>query len=149
MSRRRRWKPPNDPTAPARQVWAALFPGHPWPTGWRVRWVGFMRGASGLCCYGTRRILLNHSDAKRTASKDGPVATLLHEFVHLRTGGRVNLRHGREFAALENNLRERLGLPPLVPVRESETIHWIGGRTTTRSRTRYQLPTEQLAPAGP
>lgn len=109
--RRRRWKAPNNPTPQARQVWVALFPKEPWPSGWRVKWAGFMRGAAGLTIYGERRILLSYADAKaKTAEAKGwgAVDTLLHEFVHLRCGHQ--LRHGREFRALENGLRIRLGL---------------------------------------
>jgi hypothetical protein len=82
---RARWTPPNNPTAPAKQVWRALFPGEPWPEGWRVRWVGFMRGASGFCSYAEREIRLSHGDFNGSRGK--PVlATLIHEFVHLRSG---------------------------------------------------------------
>lgn len=116
----RRWKQPNDPTGPARQVWAALFPGEPWPTGWKVRWAGFMRGAAGLCIYGEKRILLSYGDARRESRlqaeaeregrirrEHGPVNTLIHEFVHVRCRG---LRHGQEFRFLERELCSRIGL---------------------------------------
>jgi hypothetical protein len=103
-----RWTPPNNPTKPARQIWAALFPGHPWPARWRVEWAGFMRGASGLCIYRERRILLSYGDFKRPRpGKRGPVETLIHEFVHVRCRG---LRHGAEFRRIENSLRARMGL---------------------------------------
>ena len=106
MSRhRRKWRAPNNPTRPARQVWAALFPGHPWPTGWRVEWAGFMRGAAGLTIYSRRLILLNYADARRFRN---PVNVLLHEFVHLRCG--PELRHGREFARLVREFHDRLSL---------------------------------------
>lgn len=130
--RRRKWRAPNDPTGPARQLWAALFPGHPWPKGWRVQWAGFMRGALGLTIYQERRVLLSWGDfngpalitsrTRRlvTASDLTPRAvtsprpqvldTMLHEFVHMRAGH--TLRHGAEFRRLENGLRERLGLAP-------------------------------------
>lgn len=108
MSRRRKWRAPNNPTGPARQIWAAIFPKEPWPKGWRVQWAGFMRGAAGLCIYDERRIVLSYGDFRRES--DGAVATLLHEFVHLRCG--PSLRHGQEFRALEENLRVRLGLGP-------------------------------------
>lgn len=106
-----KWKSPNSPTGPARQIWAALFPGETWPKGWRVEWVGFMRGAAGLTIYTERRVLLSYGDAKaRNAEMKGwgAVDTLLHEFVHMRCG--KSLRHGKEFMALENGLRIRLGL---------------------------------------
>ncbi len=114
MARRRRWKAPNNPTVQARQVWAALFPGHPWPKGWRVQWAGFMRGAMGLTIYSERRILLSYGDAR----KGDVVGTLCHEFVHMRSG--PSLRHGREFRALENGLRERIGLSTMVEARARE-----------------------------
>ena len=104
--KRRRWKAPNNPTTPARQVWRALWPGEPWPKGWRVVWVGFMRGASGLCDYSTQRILLNHSDGRW-----GPVLrTLVHEMIHVRHKG---LRHGKDFRRIEDSLCLRLGIPPI------------------------------------
>ena len=108
MARRRKWRAPNNPTAPAKQVWAALFPGEPWPRGWRVEWAGFMRGALGLCVYGERRILLSWGDfARPRKDGKGPVETLAHEFVHVRC---PDLRHGKEFASLEAELHRRLGL---------------------------------------
>lgn len=67
MKRRRKWKAPNNPTVQARQIWRAVY-GEPWPKGWKVRWVGFMRGASGLTNYGRREILLNYGDAKAKPS---------------------------------------------------------------------------------
>lgn len=103
---RRRWKAPNDPTPQAKAVWAALFPREDWPKGWKVQWVGFMRGACGLTIYSERRVLLSWGDRKRR----GPVDTLLHEFVHMRAGH--DLRHGEEFRSLLNNFRDRLGLDP-------------------------------------
>jgi len=109
--RRRRWRAPNNPTAPARQVWSALFPREPWPKGWRVVWVGFMRGAAGLTIYSERRVALSWGDARaRTAEARqwGAVDTLIHEFVHMRCGH--GLRHGREFTRLENALRAKLGM---------------------------------------
>jgi len=36
------------------------------------------------------------------------VGTLCHEFVHVRCG--PSLRHGREFSALVNGLRAKIGL---------------------------------------
>lgn len=124
----RRWRPPNNPTPQARQVWGALFPGHPWHKGWSVQWVGFMRGALGLTLYTRKRILLSYGDhagpvivTRRQVHDSGlvsyfkaprslPVETLLHEFVHVRCPG---LRHGREFRSLVNALRERLGFEPV------------------------------------
>jgi hypothetical protein len=102
--RKRKWKGPNNPTAPSRQVWAALFPGEAWPRGWRVQWVGFMRGARGLTVYSERRVLLSYGDAR----KGDVVGTLCHEFVHMRCG--YSLRHGNEFKQLENDLRRRISL---------------------------------------
>lgn len=62
--RKRKWRPPNNPTGPAKQVYRAIY-GEPLPKGWRVEWAGFMRNASGLCIYGERRILLNYADFKK------------------------------------------------------------------------------------
>jgi hypothetical protein len=108
----RRWRPPNNPTLQARLVWAALFPRESWPKGWRVEWVGFMRGALGLTLWSERRILLSYGDAVR---RGYPVSTLIHEFVHVRAGRRF--RHGKEFKTLEHEFRSRLGLGP----RDEET----------------------------
>jgi hypothetical protein len=47
-ARHRRWRAPNDPTRPAKQIWAHLYPDQPWPMGWEVKWAGFIRGATGL-----------------------------------------------------------------------------------------------------
>lgn len=60
---RKKWRPPNDPMPQAKLIWQAVY-AEPWPKGWRVEWVGFMRGASGLCRYGVKRILLSYGDAK-------------------------------------------------------------------------------------
>lgn len=95
MKRRRRWAAPNNPTPQAKQVWAALFT-DPWPTGWKVQWVGFMRGARGLCVYAERRVLLGWGDFPKKSGR--PVETLVHEFVHMRCG--PGLRHGKEFDGL-------------------------------------------------
>jgi hypothetical protein len=99
------WRGPNDPTAAAKQLWRAVYPGEPWPKGWRVRWVGFMRGTLGLACSGAREILLSHGDA---AGKRGHVVeVLIHEFIHARGVA----RHGPEFTRLVNRALSRLGLP--------------------------------------
>lgn len=63
MKRRKRWKAPNNPTVQAKQLWRAIY-GDPWPKGWKVKWVGFMRGASGLTRYGSKDVLLSYGDAK-------------------------------------------------------------------------------------
>jgi hypothetical protein len=66
MRRRRRWAAPVlcNPTAQAKQIWRYVY-GEPWPTGWKVKWVGFMRGAAGLCQHSRKRILLSYGDAVR------------------------------------------------------------------------------------
>lgn len=118
-TRRKRWskgRRPKDPQAAARQVWIAAYPGEPWPRGWHVQWVGFMRGALGLCLWDERRILLSWADANRNRDGYGVLGTLLHEFVHVRC---PDLRHGPEFCALENAARVRVGLP--------EKTHWRRG----------------------
>jgi hypothetical protein len=110
--RRRKWRAPNDPTLAARQVWATVFPGEPWPKGWRVSWAGFMRGCDGLTLWRERRIVLSYADhagrviTRSGRRKAGAVETLLHEFVHVRS---PRLRHGVEFKRLANGLRRRLG----------------------------------------
>lgn len=124
--RRRRWQAPNNPTPQAKAVWAALYPREPWPSGWRVEWVGFMRGALGLTVYREKRILLSWGDARRKSNEKGPVGTLLHEFVHVRN---KRLRHGEEFRRIENSMRARLGLDPLPKPAPGPARH----------RHRYQL----------
>jgi hypothetical protein len=143
--RARKWKAPNNPTPPSRQIWGALFPGHPWPKGWRVQWVGFMNGALGLCDYSTRRILLSYGDAVQStkAGKEGPVEALLHEIVHMR-GAR---KHGTEFLARVNALRERLGFERLTrgswqaPVRtpEEEIRHLARQVKLRAARAQYTV----------
>jgi|SRR5262245_37330508 len=112
--RRRRWRAPNNPTGPAKQVWEACFPGHRWPSGWRVKWAGFMRGALGLTIFDSREILLSYADARRMTKPNpahgqarGVVAVLIHEFVHVRS---PKLRHGAEFRAIETRILTSLGL---------------------------------------
>lgn len=112
MRRRKKWQPPNNPTSAAKQVWRHLFPEEPWPSKWQVEWAGFMRGALGLTLYRRRTILLSYADAKRgTAVRwegvPGAVATLVHEFVHVRC---PKMRHGGEFRRIERSLLARIGL---------------------------------------
>ena len=114
--RRRRWQAPNDPTRASRQVWAALFPGDPWPPGWRVEWAGFTRGCYGLTVWSRKMIVLSHGDhsgrplTRGGRRRPGAVETLLHELVHVRC---PKLRHGVEFNRLVNALRVRLGFDPV------------------------------------
>jgi len=79
--RRRKWKAPNNPTIPAKQIWRAIYD-EPWPKGWRVEWAGFMRGALGLTLWSERRILLSYSDLARVGKpkrvKRGTVMTRSH-----------------------------------------------------------------------
>ena len=108
MARRKKWKAPNNPTAAAKQVWAAVYPHEPWPKGWTVAWAGFMRNAAGLAIYGEKRILLSYADAKKPHPEWGAVRTLVHEFIHARCG--YQLRHGKEFRRLEQAALARIGL---------------------------------------
>jgi hypothetical protein len=107
-----RWRPPNDPTAAAKQVWRAVYPRDPWPAGWRVAWAGFMPGCAGLCVHDERRIVLSYGDARARTGR--VVETLVHEFIHLRAG--PALRHGKDFRRLLTAARSRLGLGPLEEV---------------------------------
>jgi len=54
-------------------VWRAVYD-EPWPTGWRVQWVGFMRGAQGLCQYSKKLILLSYGDAHREQTPEAITA---------------------------------------------------------------------------
>jgi hypothetical protein len=94
--RRRRRKKEAYPrmTATARALYRGCF-GEPMPKGWKVEWVGFMRGVRGLCCYGEKRILLNMGDVRQG---NDALRTLVHEFIHVRFRG---LRHGKEFRRLQ------------------------------------------------
>lgn len=83
-------------TKPAAQVWRWLFD-EPWPKGWRVQWVGFMRGAKGLTIYSERRVLLGWGDFGK---KGNPLPTVIHEFLHMR-GFK---RHTKEFKEHETRL---------------------------------------------
>jgi len=110
MRRRRRrngWKAPNNPTAAAKQVWRHVYPLEPWPKGWKVEWVGFMRNVHGLTLYGRKVILLSYADAKKKHAD--PVELLCHEFVHMRCGHK--LRHGKDFSRLEGAAVHRLYQP--------------------------------------
>lgn len=110
--RARKWKAPNNPTPPIPPDLGRALSRPSVAKSWRVHWVGFMNGALGLCDYSTRRILLSYGDAGQStkAGKEGPVEALLHEIVHMR-GAR---KHGTEFLALVNALRERLGFERLT-----------------------------------
>lgn len=83
-------------------LWRAAFPGEPWPRGWTVEWVGWMRGALGLTCYGSKRVLLSWGDRK----KHDWLRTLCHEFVHVKWGHK--LRHGDDFERLVESAYRRL-----------------------------------------
>jgi hypothetical protein len=109
MRRRRKWRAPNNPTGPAKQVWRAVY-GEPWPRGWRVKWAGFMGSVGGMAIYRDRVILLSYG-ALRKPRDFGAVEALLHEFVHVRNQG---MRHGAEFLELVNWARRQLGYPPKV-----------------------------------
>jgi len=99
--KRRKRKPAYPPlTAVARRIYRGCF-GDPLPTGWRVEYVGFMRGALGLCIEKEKRVLLSWGDLKRSDA----LATLVHEFVHVRVPG---LRHGAEFRRLEGAAMRQL-----------------------------------------
>lgn len=116
MIRRKRWKRgrrPADPQAQAKQVWRHVYPNDPWPKGLKVYWVQWMRGAMGLAEPGRRpTIKLSWADFNgKHTNGDGRdvVATLIHEFIHIR---HPDLRHGQDFARLQNAAWSRIGLPP-------------------------------------
>jgi hypothetical protein len=116
---RRAWKAPvPNPTPMARQVWAQLWPDEPWPKGWRVEWVGFMRGVLGMCKPRSQRIILSYGDAKK--ANGVVVRTLVHEMLHMRCGKtfgpKRNRWHSKDFYEIERRLYLRLGIPPPVRV---------------------------------
>ena len=126
--RRKRWRPPNDPMPQARFIWKAVHD-RPWPTGWKVKWVGFMRNCWGLTKWGTKEILLSYGDAKRA---DGhAIDTLLHEFVHVRF---PKLRHGREFDRLVAWSKAQLG------------ASHVDAETTAKDQERDTDPTGPASP---
>lgn len=106
MRRRRKRKTIGTLTPVAREVWKLAYPGESWPSGWRVEWVGFMRGARGLCIYRERRILLSYGDHTRKKHPADIIATLVHELIHVRAGHRF--RHGKDFRRLERLAMERI-----------------------------------------
>lgn len=100
------WKSyPSTPLPIARAVYRHLF-NEPLPKGWTVEWVGYMRGALGLCDYGDKRVLLSHGDAVRRGGS--VLRTLVHELIHVRLG--PTGRHGKAFRELEDKLCRRLGI---------------------------------------
>jgi len=149
----KKWRAPNNPTGPAKQVWKVLFPHEPWPHGLTVKWAGWMRGAMGLAI-GTAasyrpipvnrrfrfhphlQIILSYGDAKKWGTQNpthGCVATLAHEFLHIRG----YKKHGPEFYATENRLLRRLGIAPRVRANNGTAIDPDTGRY---ARTRPTAP---------
>ena len=61
-------------TQVARAIYRAAY-GEPMPKGWTVVWVGFMRGAMGMCYYGSKRILLSRADHAPRRRKVAVTAT--------------------------------------------------------------------------
>ena len=112
QTRKKSWR---DLTPIARPLWKAAYD-LPWPSGWHVYSVPWMRGAEGLCIYGRKQILINRSDFRyrcEMVTRDGQpnaplvpkisgdgniLRTLVHEFTHMRWGH--SLRHGRDFDRL-------------------------------------------------
>ena len=87
-------------TQQARRIWKHLFPGEPWPRGWKVVLGKPPTGYVGWCSRFHQLITL-------LDTHPFVVKTLCHEFVHLRCRG---LRHGKEFNAIVHELVERIGL---------------------------------------
>ena len=111
--RRKRRKPTYPPlTAVARQIYRGCF-GEPMPKGWRVEYVGFMRGALGLCVEREQRILVSWGDLKRSDALE----TIVHECVHVR---HPKLRHGAEFRRLETRAMSRLWEAALAEANQRE-----------------------------
>ncbi len=87
----------------ARQLYREAF-GHAMPPGWKVRWVTNCKGAGraqGLCSLDKKMIDLRW-DCHETC-----VATLIHEYVHVRC---PTLLHGIEFEAITTAACERVGV---------------------------------------
>jgi hypothetical protein len=92
--------------------WYRQLYGEPWPEGWTVEWVPFIRGCHGLCLYGKKLIKLSWwdlgpSDRYPKRHPADAVETLIHEIVHMRFGHK--LRHGREFTRLVRQAYLRAG----------------------------------------
>lgn len=104
---RRTWGAKAEPEAPARQVWAYLYPGEQWPRGWHVLW-GRKRRCRGETFYHRRVIYLTHKHAVRRDG--GIVEILIHEFWHVR---RPKLSHGLEMARLIVADCKKLGIEAL------------------------------------
>lgn len=108
----------NDPTIPAKELWAYLFPREAWPDGWRVAWIrSLRRSALGMASHEDRCIYLSATGSRRSGDV---LETLVHEFVHVRCGPKF--RHGKEFRKIENGIRARLGLGPTLIA----ALNWTG-----------------------
>lgn len=108
---KKRWQPPVFDMGEMRRLYRQLYD-EPWPSGWSVRWVGWMPNRLGVCDYSDREIRLSYGDLgpgrKHNRCGEG-IRVLLHEVVHMRA---PKLRHGREFARLVRSAWERLGGDP-------------------------------------
>jgi hypothetical protein len=119
------WTGPNDPTGPARLIWAAVYR-EPWPTGWRVEWTNLLRITLGQCCYDRRRIVLSCHDRDT-------IGTLLHEFVHMRCGR--EFRHGQEFDRLVKSSIARLLVSSLPSKPRAATSPGVGATAARPAET--------------
>jgi hypothetical protein len=76
--RRRRKEPRQSVTQVARAIYRAAY-GEAMPRGWRVEWVGFMRGARGMCFYDAKRILLSRADLLPKRQRVDVLAPYFHD----------------------------------------------------------------------
>jgi len=99
-------RPAVDCTRQAKQVWAAVYPGDPWPKGWRAVFKSSLTSSYGHCDYRAKTVAL----AKRV--RTDVVQTLIHEFVHVRNPG---LKHGVTFNRLVRSGAARIGIVDREP----------------------------------
>lgn len=146
MKRRKQWKPVGLPklTPIAKDLWRAIYR-EPWPSGWKVEWAGFMRGAMGLCSYGERRIILSYGDLFRKpqplrvvvrGEHDEPI--IEHYAVRGATGTRLIFAE-----AMDMFDGTRCPLKTLV----HEFVHMRCGRSLRHGKEFRRLHAEALARA--
>lgn len=114
-----------DCTEAAKQVWATVMPGYPWPEGWKVVWRR-MRGSYGWCRYATKTISLSLTHAERGHEI---IDTLIHEFVHMHY--QQGVKHGMEFRTIQGRWMARLWGYPKWVMWKGQAYNPLNGRKLT------------------
>lgn len=102
---RRQWKLPA-PTPIAKQLWRAIWTEEPWPKGWRVEWLASHPRSLGTCSFDAKTIFLVYPHAV-TGIYGEVIYTLIHEFVHMKTGLYL---HNTRFRLVEQLALAKIGL---------------------------------------